>query len=105
MNFEDSNSSLNESVPVTFSNGATAKIQVSHTGIENVNFNVQSFGKVTEAIEGIAEEMSKTLRKISPSKASVTFGLEVQLEQGSLVAAIVQGKSTANLEVTLEWGK
>lgn len=31
------------------------------------------------------------------------YGLAIGIEQGSLVAAIVRGTGTANLEITLEW--
>lgn len=94
-----------EMVPVQLPNKALVKVEVSQTGREDVGFEVKSFQGVTDAIEGIAEAITTSLEKVSPSKASVKFGLEIQIEQGSLVAAIVKGTGKANLEITLEWEK
>lgn len=102
MSFSDSRS---DTVPVQLPNGAIVKVEVAQTGREDVGFEVKSFKGVTDAIEGIAEAVTTSLQKVSPDKASVTFGLEIEIEQGSLVAALVKGKGTANLEVTLEWEK
>lgn len=102
MSFSDSRSNT---VPVQLSNRTRINIEVAQTGREDVAFDVKSFQGVTNAIEGIAEAITESLEKITPSKASVKFGLEIQIEQGSLVAAIVRGTGKANLEVTLEWEK
>jgi predicted secreted protein len=100
MTFTDSRS---DTVPVQLPNGALVKVEVTQTGREDVGFDVKSFQGVTDAIEGVAEAITASLQKVSPSKASVKFGLEIQIEQGSLVAAIVKGTGKANLEITLEW--
>ena len=102
MTFTDSRS---DTVPVQLPNGALVKVEVAQTGREDVGFEVKSFKGVTDAIEGIAEAVSVSLQKVSPNKASVKFGLEIAIEQGSLVAAIVKGTGKANLEITLEWEK
>jgi len=102
MNFEESSS---EAIPIQLPNNALVKVEVANTGLEKVGFEAKSFQAVTNAIEGIAEAITDSLAKVSPSKASVKFGLEIQIEQGSLVAAIVRGKGKTNFEVTLEWEK
>lgn len=102
MSFSDSRSST---VPVQLPNQTLIKIEVAQIGREDVAFDIKSFQGVTNAIEGVAEAITGSLEKITPSKASVKFGLEIQIEQGSLVAAIVRGTGKANLEVTLEWEK
>lgn len=102
MSFADSRS---DSVPVRLPNGALVKVEATQTGREDVGFNEKSFQGVTDAIEGVAEAITTSLQKVSPNKASVKFGLEIQIEQGSLVAAIVKGTGKANLEITLEWEK
>lgn len=102
MSFSDSRSST---VPVQLPNQTLINIEVAQTGREDVAFDVKSFQGVTNAIEGIAEAITESLEKITPNKASVKFGLEIQIEQGSLVAALVRGTGKANLEVTLEWEK
>jgi Trypsin-co-occurring domain 1 len=102
MTFADSRS---DTVPVQLPNGALVRVEVAQTGREDVGFEVKSFKGVTDTIEGVAEAITASLQKVSPSKASVTFGLEIEIEQGSLVAAIVKGTGKANLEITLEWEK
>jgi hypothetical protein len=94
-----------DTVPVELPNGAIVKVEVARIGREDVGFEAKSFKGVTESIEGVAEAIAGCLEKISPSKASVKFGLEIQVEQGSLVAAIIKGTGKANLEITLEWEK
>lgn len=100
MSFTDSRSNT---VPVQLPNGSLIKVEVAQTGREDVGFEVKSFKGVTDAIEGIAEAVTASLQKVSPNKASVKFGLEIQIEQGSLVAALIKGTGKANLEITLEW--
>ena len=84
------------------------KIQVEATvlgGEEDVSFRVQSFQGVIDAIESIASAMDAAVRKIKPEKASVEFGLEMAIESGELTALLVKGSGTANLKISLEWGK
>ena len=95
--------SRSDTVPVQLPNGSLIKVEVAQGGREDVGFDVKSFKGVTDAIEGVAEAITASLQKVSPSKASVKFGLEIQVEQGSLIAAIVRGTGKTNLEVTLEW--
>jgi hypothetical protein len=38
-----------------------------------------------------------------PSKATVTFGIDVAVEPGQLTAMLVKGGGNATLEITLEW--
>lgn len=100
MTFADSRS---DTVPVQLPNGAIVKVEVAQVGREDVGFEMKSFKGVTDAIEGIAEAVTDSFQKVAPNKASVKFGLEIEVEQGSLVAAIVKGTGKANLEITLEW--
>lgn len=95
--------SRSEIIPAKLPNGTLINIEVIQTGREDVGFEAKSFKDVTDAIEGVAEAITDSLERLSPNKASVKFGLGIQIEQGSLVAAIVRGSGIANLEVTLEW--
>lgn len=84
------------------------KIQVEAIvlgGEEDVSFRVQSFQGVIDAIESIASAMDTAVQKIKPDKASVEFGLEMAIESGELTALLVKGSGTANLKISLEWGK
>jgi len=49
--------------------------------------------------------MIEPIKKAKPTRASLTFGLEIGIEQGSLMAALVRGTGNATLEITLEWEK
>src|SRR5262245_50222299 len=66
---------------------------------------VLPFTQVTEIITGVAGELATALRTVKPDKASVEFGIEVAIETGQLTALLVQGTSTANLKITLEWSE
>jgi hypothetical protein len=92
-----------EQIPVSLPNGAQIKVEVAATGLEEVGFDMKTFKGVTDAIEGVGEAITTSLKKVKPTKASVKFGLEIQIEQGSLVAALVRGTGKSNLEITLEW--
>lgn len=109
MSFSDSRTELTEfteMVPVHLPNGAIAKIEIARTeGREDVGFGAKQFQEVGKTIAGIAEALAVTIKKTAPTKATVKFGLEVEIEQGSLVAAIVRGKGKTHLEITLEWMK
>jgi hypothetical protein len=103
---EDSMTSRQQIVPVQLPD--QVKIQVEATvlgGEEDVSFRVQSFQGVIDAIESIASAMNAALQKIKPDKASVEFGLEMAIESGELTALLVKGSGTANLKISLEWGK
>ncbi len=96
----------NEIVKAKLPNGAYIHIETTLLdGEEDVSFTLPAFKEVTEVIEGIAESVVTSLEKVKPQKASVEFGLEVALESGKLSALLVKGSGTANLKITLEWGK
>jgi hypothetical protein len=105
MSFSGENrSERTEMVPIQLPNGAIAKIEIARNGgREDVAFGLKQFEDVGTTIEGIVEVLSTTIQKAAPSKATIKFGLEVEVEQGSLVAAIVRGKGKTHLEITLEW--
>ena len=84
-------------------NGKVVWIEIAQTGRENVGFDVKSFKTVTDSIQAIASAITESLEQVKPTKASVKYGLEIGIEQGSLVAAIVRGSGKANLEISLEW--
>lgn len=95
-----------EIIKAELANGTIVHIMATVLGgDEEVAFTVPSFNQVTNAIEGIAESIVTTLRKVKPHKASVEFGLEVAFEAGELTALLVKGSGTSNLKITLEWGE
>jgi hypothetical protein len=106
-----------ENVKTQLANGAIIRIQATQLEDENTPpgvrakvakplnpLNPVTFESITNAIEGIAETVVTTLKKVNPRSASVEFGLEIGLESGQLTALLVKGTGTANLKITLEWG-
>ncbi len=65
----------------------------------------QTFERVTSSIEGIVKAIAKPINAAKPTKASVTFGVEVEVQEGHLVAALAKGTGKTSLEITLEWEK
>jgi len=64
-----------------------------------------AFNEISPTIEGIANSVVTTLRKIGPSKGSVEFGLQIAVEAGHLTTLLVKGSGAASLKITLEWIK
>ncbi len=60
---------------------------------------------VTVAIESLTRDIAEVIQTVKPDKASVKFGIEIAMESGKLTPVLVKGTSTANLEITLEWGQ
>jgi len=96
-----------ENIKAVLSNGATLHIETVMLGGEEraAAQGLPSFKNVTDAIEGIADSVVTTLKKVKPGAASVEFGLEIGLESGQLTALLVKGTGTASLKITLEWGE
>lgn len=61
------------------------------------------FEQVTNLLGDISTEISKTLEKAKPKKATVELGVEFGLKDGALVALIARGSGKANLKIGLEW--
>lgn len=100
MSFSESQS---DTVPVQLPNGAVVNVEVTNTGREDVGFDVKQFQPVADAIEGVVEMIAAPIRKAKPKKATVKFGMELEIKSGELTGVIVQGSGKANLEITLEW--
>ena len=99
-----------QTVPVELEDGSTIYVKVdAPMGRRDVAGNSdgppKSFERVSSSIEGIVNAIAKPINAAKPTKASVTFGVEVEVQQGHLIAALVRGTGTASLEITLEWEK
>jgi len=97
------------SVPVILSNGMRLLVQTSDvpTREEKVAFvpGDLKFEDVLSIIEGFATDIGGLLKRVSPDKATIEFGVEMSLEAGKLTALIVKGTGSANLKISLEWDK
>ena len=95
--------SRSETVPVQLPNGSIVKIEVAVTGRNDVSFSAKEFKPIADMIEGVVQMIAVPIQNAKPKKATVKFGMEIQLESGALTAVIVKGSGKANLEITLEW--
>ena len=94
-----------EIVQTTLENGSIISIEVDLLGgEEDVAFTSLPFREVTQAIEGVAESLVNTLKRVKPQRASVELGVSFGIESGALTAVLVKGTGNANLKITLEWG-
>ncbi len=96
-------------IPLKLADGTIIKVEVTPIGEQPVSSETRVFQQATTIIKSIAEDVAGTLQKINqtvkPDKFSVKLGLQIGVESGELTALIVKGTGTANLEVTMEWGK
>jgi hypothetical protein len=95
-------------VPVELPGFGQIKVQAivsaKEQDVSNVK-DVMSWGDVNKTIEGIATTLKATMDKVAPDKASVEFGIALELESGKLSALLVQGTASSSLKITLTWGK
>ena len=96
-------------IPLKLSDGKVIKVEATQIGEQPVSAETRIFKQATSVIKSIAEDIAGTLKEVNenvkPEKFSVTLGLEIGVESGELTALIVKGTGTANLEITMEWGK
>ncbi|NWF61111.1 MAG: hypothetical protein HXY43_18085 [Fischerella sp.] len=91
-------------ISVELSDGTNIRVEAALIGDRKINFQTRPFREVTAAIEILSKEIAETVQKIKPDKASVKFGIDIGIESGKLTPLLVKDASTANLEITLEWG-
>ncbi|ESA36564.1 hypothetical protein N836_07255 [Leptolyngbya sp. Heron Island J] len=94
-----------ERISMELANGHIVQADVVASGRSDVAFDSKEFKEVTETLGGIIDELSATIHKAMPTKATVKFGIELGLESGQLTAAFVKGNGKADLEISLEWDR
>ncbi|MGD1948906.1 MAG: CU044_2847 family protein [Leptolyngbyaceae cyanobacterium] len=99
-----------QTVPVELEDGSTLYVKVdSPMGRRDVSGGglgqTKSFERVAASIETIVKAVAKPINAAKPTKASVTFGVELELQEGLLIAALAKGTGKTSLEITLEWEK
>lgn len=92
-------------VPVLLEDGTQIYVEVEQIsgGRQDVGNRTLSFEDVSSALESIVKSVAKPINAAMPTKASVEFGLEIEVKEGHLIAALVRSSGTANLKITLEW--
>lgn len=94
-----------EKIPFELEDGSQIYIEAAISGSEDVSKGIKSFENISKSIESIITTISKPINKVNPDKATVSFGLEIGIQGGSLMAALVRGTGKSNLQITLEWEK
>ncbi|BAY97005.1 hypothetical protein NIES37_09420 [Tolypothrix tenuis PCC 7101] len=92
-------------ISVQLSDGTNVRVEATLIGERKLTIPTRPFKEVTIAIESLSRDIAEVIQKVNPDKASVKFGIEISLESGKLSPILVKGTSTANLEITLEWGQ
>jgi hypothetical protein len=94
-------------IPVDLGDGVIVQMdvtQIGDGGLQEVSGGGRlPFTGVLNGMTKVAEVIAGSVQKVKPSKATVKYGLEIGVEEGSLMAAIVRGSGSANFEITLEW--
>ncbi len=65
----------------------------------------EGLGSATDAIKTLGSHIAAAVKAVEPDHFSIQLGFEFKLEQGTLVALLVRGTTTANVTVTLQWDK
>jgi hypothetical protein len=73
------------------------------TGSRDVPSKPLSPDHAFDAIRALSRRLGDLLKEVQPTKASVTYGLELEVRDGALLATLVRGGGKTSLEVTLEW--
>lgn len=95
-----------EAYPAKLPNNMVVLVQpVNAGGREQVVSGDLSFEGVTDAVQGIAQSIVAIWEKVKPDRATVEFGVQIALQSGKLTAMFVQGSGSADLRITMEWGK
>jgi hypothetical protein len=109
MNMEDETGisvTKTKMIRATLSDGTTIYVQANAVrGEEDIASLTASFQKVTQAIENIAQSLTKAWEKAKPRRACVEFGVEFAYESGEILAMFVNGSASASMKITLEWGE
>ncbi|WP_341524865.1 CU044_2847 family protein [Nostoc sp. UHCC 0302] len=91
-------------ISVELADGTSVRVEATPIGERKINFQTRPFNEVTVGIESLTKEIAEALHKVKPDRASVKFGIDIGIESGKLIPLLVKGTSTANIEITLEWG-
>ncbi|MBD2388707.1 CU044_2847 family protein [Cylindrospermum sp. FACHB-282] len=91
-------------ISVELADGTNIRVEATPLDERKVIFATRPFKEVTVAIESLTREIAEALQTVKPDRASVKFGIDIGVDSGKLTPLLVKGTSTANLEITLEWG-
>lgn len=96
-------------VEIDLPNGSTALARVA--AVDDVGATKTGpipkfdFNDVGKTLEGLAEVIWSSLKKVSPDKVTVELGVELAAKNGKLSGLLVEGEGKGSLSITLEWGQ
>lgn len=92
-------------IPIEITKDKIIHVQATVIGNteQDISSRLPSFKGVVETIEEISSAIAKAIEKVKPHKASVEFGLEIGVESGKITSILMQGSTSANIKIKLEW--
>src|SRR5438094_954501 len=93
-------------VPVALQDGTVIKVTARREAMDEDVVDLRkvfSFENVSRTVEGITKEVMLWLERVKPDKATVEFGIEIAVEQGTLTALLVDGSAKGTMTISLEW--
>ena len=95
-----------EVVDVVLDDGTTISVvALDYGGAQDVSaLDRLVFSEGAQAIKAVAASVKSAIDTIAPDTATVEFGLQVAVKNGSLTGLLVEGSGQASLKVTLGWG-
>lgn len=94
-----------EQIAVRLESGRRLLIEAQVQGEEQVAVSLPNFASFTDSIIDIGKTIAAAIEAVKPDSAEVEIGVDATLESGQLTALLVKGSGTANMKVTLRWGK
>ena len=94
-----------EPIAVALESGRRMLVEATFQGEEQVSVSLLKFQRLSEAIGEIARSIAATVESVKPDAFELEFGVDASVDSGELTALLVKGSGTANIKVTLRWGK
>ena len=97
-----------DKIKVQLSNGAVVYVEsASHVPEREVSAGTLEgrFADVMPSIKALCSDFSDLLVDIAPQKATIEFGLSLELETSGLWAFIGKAGGSSTFQITLEWKK
>ena len=101
---------FSDTVLMDLGGGLSLSVQVAHSDRERGEVSTDGSSRSSlspdrafEAIREFSRRLGEILKEVQPTKAKVTYGLELDVRDGVFLATLVRGGGKTSLEVTLEW--
>jgi hypothetical protein len=93
-----------EVVKVALPNNTVVGVEVDSRGAGNVGaLDHLDFDRVQGIVEGLAQVVAQSLRRVQPQKATAELGLSLKVESGHLTGVLVKAGGDATIKIGLTW--